>query len=254
MGDWNINLSGKVALVTGGSRGLGKAIALAMAEKGASVVICGRKQENLDKALAELRAKSPDVLAQTANMGKSDQAASLFQAIEGKFGKLDILVNNVGTNLLTPSVAEADEGLWDKLLETNLKSAFLASSMAYKLMKKAGAGKIINISSIAARKAARGMGIYCVAKAGLEMLTKVLAVELASDHIQVNAVAPCVVRTQFSQPFWSNESLLQEILRTIPAGRIAEPGDVVGAVLFLASNLSDFITGEVVNVHGGSMA
>jgi len=102
-----------------------------MAEKGASVVICGRKQENLDKALAELRAKSPDVLAQTANMGKSDQAASLFQAIERKFGKLDILVNNVGTNLLTPSVAEADEGLWDKLLETNLKSAFLASSMAY---------------------------------------------------------------------------------------------------------------------------
>ncbi len=98
------------------------------------------------------------------------------------------------------------------------------------------------------------MGIYCVAKAGLEMLTKVLAVELASDHIQVNAVAPSVVRTQFSQPFWSNESILQEILRTIPAGRIAETNDVVGAVLFLASSLSDFITGEIVNVDGGSMA
>jgi 2-deoxy-D-gluconate 3-dehydrogenase len=187
-------------------------------------------------------------------MGKADQATSLFKAIEEKFGKLDILVNNVGTNLLTPSVAEADEGLWDKLIETNLKSAFLASSMACKLMKKAGAGKIINISSIAARKAARGMGIYCVAKAGLEMLTKVLAVELASDHIQVNAVAPSVVRTQFSQPFWSNESILKEILKTIPAGRIAETDDVVGAVLFLASNLSDFITGEVLNVDGGSMA
>ena len=254
MAGWNIDLSGKVALVTGGSRGLGKAIALAMAEKGAKIAICGRKQENLDKAVAEFKAKGTDVLAQPANMGKSDQAAALFQAIEGKFGKLDILVNNVGTNLLTPSVAEADEGLWDKLLETNLKSAFLASSMACKLMKKAGAGKIINISSIAARKAARGMGIYCVAKAGLEMLTKVLAVELASDHIQVNAVAPSVVRTQFSQPFWSNESILQEILKTIPAGRIAETDDVVGAVLFLASNLSDFITGEVFNVDGGSMA
>jgi 2-deoxy-D-gluconate 3-dehydrogenase len=254
MAGWDVDLSGKVALVTGGSRGLGKAIALAMAERGASIVICGRKQENLDKALAEFKAKGAEVLAQPANMGKTDQAAFLFQAIEGKFGKLDILVNNVGTNLLTPSVAQADEGLWDKLLETNLKSAFLASSMAYKLMKKAGAGKIINISSIAARKAARGMGIYCIAKAGLEMLTKVLAVELASDHIQVNAVAPCVVRTQFSQPFWTNESILQEILKTIPAGRIAEPDDVVGAVLFLASSLSDFITGEILNVDGGSMA
>ena len=254
MGEWNIDLSGKVALVTGGSRGLGKAIALAMAQKGASLVICGRKQENLDKAMAEFKAQGAEALALTANMGKSDQAASLFQSIEKKFGKLDILVNNVGTNLLTPSVAEADEGLWDKLLETNLKSSFLATSMAYKLMKKARAGKIINISSIAARRAARGMGIYCVAKAGLEMLTKVLAVELASDRIQVNAVAPCVVRTQFSQPFWSNESIMQEILRTIPAGRIAEPDDVVGAVLFLASGLSDFITGEVVNVDGGAMA
>jgi 2-deoxy-D-gluconate 3-dehydrogenase len=254
MAGWNLDLPGKVALVTGGSRGLGKAIALAMAEKGAKIAICGRKQENLDKALAEFKAKGTDVLGQPANMGKSDQVASLFQAIEGKFGKLDILVNNVGTNLLTPAVAEADEGLWDKLIETNLKSAFLASSMASKLMKKAGTGKIINISSIAARKAARGMGIYCVAKAGLEMLTKVLAVELAPDHIQVNAVAPSVVRTQFSQPFWSNESILQEILRTIPAGRVAETDDVVGAVLFLASSLSDFITGEIVNVDGGSMA
>ncbi|MGE5838938.1 MAG: SDR family NAD(P)-dependent oxidoreductase, partial [Deltaproteobacteria bacterium] len=208
----------------------------------------------LDKALAEFKATDAQVLAQPANMGKSDKAPSVFKAIEGKFGRLDIVVNNVGTNLLTPFVAEADEGLWDKLMETNLKSAFLASSMACRLMKKTGGGKIINISSIAARKAARGMGIYCVAKAGLEMLTKVLAVELASDHIQVNAVAPCVVRTQFSQPFWSNESILQEILKTIPAGRIAEPDDVVGAVLFLASGLSDFITGEVVNVDGGAMA
>jgi 2-deoxy-D-gluconate 3-dehydrogenase len=254
MGNWNVDLSGRIALVTGGSRGLGKAIALAMAQKGAQVAICGRKQENLDRAVAELKAKGTDVLARPVNMGRSDQVAGLFKAIEEKFGKLDILVNNVGTNLLTPSVAEADEGLWDKLLETNLKSAFLASSMAYKLMKKAGAGKIVNISSIAARKASRGMGIYCVAKAGLEMLTKVLAVELASDRIQVNAVAPCVVRTQFSQPFWSNESIFQEILKTIPAGRIAEPDDVVGAVLFLASSLSDFITGEILNVDGGSMA
>jgi 2-deoxy-D-gluconate 3-dehydrogenase len=144
--------------------------------------------------------------------------------------------------------------LWEKIMETNLKSAFLVTSHALRLLKKAGGGKIINISSIAARKAARGMGIYCVAKAGLEMLTRVLAVELSSDHICVNAVAPCVVRTEFSRPFWSDASLLKEIIATIPMGRIAETDDVVGTVLYLSSRLSDFVTGEIITVDGGSVA
>jgi NAD(P)-dependent dehydrogenase (short-subunit alcohol dehydrogenase family) len=174
--------------------------------------------------------------------------------VDERFRSLDILVNNVGTNILTPSVAEADEGLWDKIMETSLKSPFLVSSRAVALMKRTGGGKIINISSIAARKASRGMGIYCVAKAGLEMLTKVMAVELATDHINVNAVAPCMIRTTFSRPLWSNEGLYHEIIKTIPLGRIAETNDVVGAVLFLASNLSGFITGEVITVDGGAMA
>jgi NAD(P)-dependent dehydrogenase (short-subunit alcohol dehydrogenase family) len=250
----DMDLKSKVALVTGGSRGLGKAVALAMAEKGARVAICGRKQENLDQTTKEFEASGLKLWARAAHVGKSDHVKALFTDLGKEFGALDILVNNVGTNILTPSVAEADEGLWDKLIETNLKSAFLVTSQAYPLMKQSGKGKIINISSIAARKASRGMGIYCVAKAALEMLTKVLAVELASEHINVNAVAPAVVRTQFSQPFWSNESLLKEITQTIPLGRIAETEDVVGAVLFLASDLSDFITGEIVNVDGGSLA
>jgi NAD(P)-dependent dehydrogenase (short-subunit alcohol dehydrogenase family) len=254
MAGWNIDLSGKIALVTGGSRGLGKAIAIAMAEKYANVIICGRKQENLNQALDEFKKQGLDVMAEVAHVGKSDQLTALFKSIDERFGKLDILVNNVGTNVLTPLVAEADEGLWDKLMETNLKSAFLVSSQAYRLMKKAGGGKIINISSIAAQKASRGMGVYCIAKAGLEMLTRVLAIELASDHINVNAVAPGMVRTQFSKPFWSDENLLKELTESIPMGRIAETGDVVGAVLFLASDLSDFITGEIITVDGGSMA
>ena len=254
MDEISLDLSGKVALVTGGSRGLGKAIAIAMARKEANVVICGRKQENLDGAVEEFSQAGLDVMTRVANVGKSDQVTGLFQAIEKRFGKLDILVNNVGMNILTPAVAEAEESLWDKTMETNLKGTYLASSRAVSLMKKAGKGKIINISSIAARRAARGMGIYCVAKAGVEMLTRVLAVELAKDHINVNAVAPSVVKTRFSQPFWSNEDLLNEIVKTIPIGRIAETDDVVGTVLFLASSLSDFITGEVITVDGGSMA
>jgi NAD(P)-dependent dehydrogenase (short-subunit alcohol dehydrogenase family) len=254
MVDTNIDLSGKVALVTGGSRGLGKDIALAMAQRGAEVAICGRKKENLDTAVEEFHTRGLDLLAVCANIGKSDQVKPLIQSIEEKFGRLDILINNVGMNILTPSVAETDEGLWDKILESNLKGPFLVSSHAVTLMKKAGGGKIVNISSIAARKASRGMGIYCVAKAGVEMLTRVLAIELAEEHINVNAVAPGMVRTRFSQPFWSDEGLLKEVVRTIPMGRIAETDDVVGAVMFLVSNLSDFITGEVITVDGGSMA
>jgi len=254
MADTHIDLSGKVALVTGGSRGLGKGIAFKLAQKGAKVAICGRKKENLDKAVEEFYTHGFDVMAEPANVGKPDQVKSLIQAMEEKFGRLDILINNVGMNILTPSVVEADEGLWDKILESNLKGAFLVSRHAVTLMKGSGGGKIVNMSSIAARKASRGMGIYCVAKAGVEMLTRVLAVELASEHINVNAVAPGMVRTRFSQPLWSDESLLKEIVRTVPMGRIAETGDVVGAVLLLVSDLSDFITGEVITVDGGSMA
>jgi len=254
MAEKDIDLSGKVALVTGGSRGLGREIALAMASRGARVAICGRKRENLDQAQEEFTKRGLEVMVRVANVSRSDEVKAMIEAVDERFARLDILVNNVGTNILTPSVAEADEGLWDKIMATSLKSAFLVSSCAVALMKKKGGGKIINISSIAARKASRGMGIYCVAKAGLEMLTRVMAVELASDHINVNAVAPSMIRTAFSQPLWSNEGLYHEILKTIPLGRIAETKDVVGAVLFLASEFSDFITGEMVTVDGGSMA
>jgi len=250
----NINLSGKVVLVTGGSRGLGRDIALAMAEMGAQVAICGRKKENIDQAEQEFRRRGLDLMIHSANVGKSDQVKSLIQTVDDRFARLDILINNVGMNIFTASVADTDEALWDKILETNLKGTFLVSSHAVTLMRRGGGGKIVNISTIAARRASRGMGIYCVAKAGVEMLTRVMAVELATEHITVNAVAPGMIRTKFSQPLWDNEGLLKEMLRTIPMGRIAETEDVIGAVLFLSSGLSDFITGEVITVDGGSMA
>ena len=253
MAEMNIDRSGKVVLVTGGSRGLGKDIALVMAEKGAKIAICGRKQENLDKAREEFGKLGFEIIAQSAHIGKSDQVEAMVQAIDERFGRLDILVNNVGMNIFTPSVSELDEGLWDKIIESNLKGPFLVSRYGVSLMKKDGGGKIINISSVGARKAARGMGVYCVAKAGVDMLTKVLALELAQEHINVNAIAPGMIKTQFSKPFWSDEGQLKEMTKSIPMGRIAETGDVVGAALFLASGLSDFITGEVITVDGGAM-
>ena len=252
MEEMKLDLTGKVIVITGGSRGLGKAIARSMTKKGAKVVVCGRKQESLDKTVEEFKDAGLEILAYPADVGKADQVATLFNAVSERFGKLDILVNNVGTNVFTPSVAEADETLWDKMMQASLKSAFLTSSRAVALM--ADGGKIINISSIAARKAAPGMGLYCIAKAGLEMLTKVLAAELGSKHITVNAVAPGMVKTKFSQPLWGNEKMLKDYLRGVPMGRIAETGDVVGSVLFLASGLADYMTGEVITVDGGSMA
>ena len=254
MSEMNLDLTGKKALITGGSRGLGMAIAKAMVANGAEVIVCGRKQENLDAAVENFRKEGLDLIGMAANIGQSDQVKALFEAVEARFGHLDILVNNVGMNILTPSVVGVDEGLWDKIMDSNLKGAYLVSSRAVSLMKKAGEGKIINISSTAAKRAAMGMGVYCIAKAGLEMLTKVLAVELARDQINVNAVAPGVVMTKFSQLFWSNEALLKQIESTIPFGRIAKTEDVVGTVLYLASGLSDYVTGEVITIDGGSMA
>lgn len=244
----------KAALVTGGSRGIGAAIAAALAERGARVIICGRKQENLDSATHRFEEQGLEVTGVAANVGRQEQVEKLFATVEETFGRLDILVNNVGMNILTPSVAEAEEALWNKILQTNLNGTFLVTRAGVGLMKKSGGGKIINMSSVAARKATPGMGIYCVAKAAVDMLTRVLAVELAGDHIQVNGVAPAMVRTSFSKPFWSNEGLLKEISRKIPIGRIAEPEEVVGAVLFLASGLSRFVTGEILTVDGGSLA
>ena len=254
MSKMSLDLTGKAAVVTGGSRGLGMGIVAALAEKGARVAICGRKQENLDQAVQSLREQGHDVMGMAANVGDSAQMATFFEAIGERLGKLDILVNNVGMNILTASVAEAEEGLWDKIIQTNLKGTFLASREAVKLMKAGGGGKIVNITSTAAQKAAPGMGIYSVAKAAIEMLTQVMAVELAQQNIQVNAVAPCMVKTKFSRPFWSDEGMLKQITAAIPMGRIAEVEDVVGAVLFLASGLSDFITGERLTVDGGSLA
>ena len=254
MGNNDLGFDSRVVLVTGGSRGLGKEIAISFARRGAQVVICGRKPENLEVAAGDFSKEGLQVVPISAHVAKPDQVSSMFSEIEGQFGRLDVLINNVGMNILTASVADADVGLWDKIIEVNLKGTFLVSKSAVQLMRSSGGGKIINISSIAARRAAPGMGIYCIAKAGVEMLTKVMAAELAKENINVNAVAPSMLKTQFSQPFWGNEDLLKEITKTIPKGRIAEVSDVVGAVLFLASGLANFVTGEVITVDGGAMA
>ncbi len=253
MGGLWYNLEGKVVVVTGGSRGIGLELAKQLVAQKANVAICGRKKEGLDAALAEINGGDA-VLAVQAHIAKEEDVDAMFDAVVKKFGKVDVLVNNVGMNLLTGSVVDTELATWQKIMESNLTGTFLCSRKAGRVMREQKAGKIVNISSIAGRKASPGMGIYGIAKAGIEMLTKVLAFELAQHNIQVNAVAPCMVRTNFSKPFWSNSDIYAEIIKTIPLGRIAETADVIHPVLFLCSDASNFITGQVVLVDGGTTA
>lgn len=243
----------KVVVITGGSRGIGLEIARFLLQQKAKVVICGRKADGLGVAATQLNG-GDYLLTVQANIAREQDVENLFDAAVRQYGAPDILINNVGMNLMTASLAETELSVWNKIIETNLTGAFLCSRKAAGIMKEKRRGKIVSVSSLAASKAAPGMGIYGIAKAGIEMMTRVLASELASFNIQVNAVAPGMVRTDFSKLFWSTPAILDQIVKTIPAGRIAEPADVVYPVLFLCSPYADYITGQTVLVDGGATA
>ena len=252
MGNLSFNLQDKVFVITGGSRGIGLEIARLLLEQKARVVICGRKQEGLDEAGRELNGGEGLKTIQ-AHVAKTDEVDRLFETTMAAFGRIDGLINNVGMNIVT-GVVDADPGLWNKIIDSNLNGTFLCARKAGQIMREQKKGKIVSISSIAGRRSAPFMGIYGVAKAGIEMMTKVMAQELAPFNIQVNAVAPCMVRTKFSEPFWSNAEFYDQIVKAIPMGRIAEPADVAWPVLFLCSAASDFMTGQTLMVDGGSSA
>jgi len=252
MAEMSYGLANEVFVITGGTRGIGLTLAKLLLEQHAKVVICGRKQDGLDQAAAGLNG-GQNLLALPAHIAKAEDVEKLFETAVQTFGRVDGLVNNVGMNIIT-SVVDADPSLWQKIIDSNLNGAFLCSRKAAHVMREQKKGKIVSVSSLAARRSAPAMGVYGIAKAAIEMMTKVLAQELAFFNIQVNAVAPTMVRTQFSQPFWSNETFLNEIVKTIPLGRIAEPEDVAHPILFLCSKAADFITGQTVMVDGGASA
>lgn len=247
----SFGLEDKSVMVTGGSRGIGLEMAKMFLEQGARVTICGRKQEGLDAAVSLLDAGSR-LLAVQAHAAKPEDVDRLFQRTMDSFGRIDVLINNVGMNLIT-TVVDADPFVWQKIIDSNLNAAFFCSRKAGQIMRSQKSGKIVSISSLAARRSAPAMGIYGIAKAGIEMMTRVLAQELAPD-VQVNAVSPGMVKTRFSQAFWSDSNLHDQIVRTIPMGRLAEPLDVVYPVLFLCSDAARFITGQVLMVDGGASA
>ena len=252
MAGLSYDLEGKVVIVTGGSRGIGLEIARQLLAQNAKVVICGRKTENLAAAESAL-AGADRLVAVSAHVAKGEDVERLFARTLETYGRLDALVNNVGMNI-GAGVVDADEGLWKKIIDSNLNGSFLCARKAGQIMREQKQGKIVSISSIAGHRAAPFMGIYGVAKAGIEMMTRALAQELAPFNVQVNAVAPCMVRTPFSEPFWSNAEIHEMIVKTIPLGRIAEPAEVAHPVLFLCSAAADFITGQTLMVDGGASA
>jgi NAD(P)-dependent dehydrogenase (short-subunit alcohol dehydrogenase family) len=187
-------------------------------------------------------------------VGRIDEAAALPGKVKERFGRLDILINNAATNPVFGPVMHADPAAWDKIMDVNLKGPFFLAKAAMEIMREQGGGKIVNVASVGGIKSMPGLGVYCISKAGVIMMTKVCAAEWGAFGINVNAVAPTVFKTKLSQALWSSEEILGKVLDTQPIRRLAESRDIVGAILFLASDASSFITGQTIVLDGGTSA
>ncbi len=241
-------LKDKVAIVTGASRGIGRAIAIKMAVCGAKVVVSARSTEALESLVKEITELGGQALSVPTDISSSSDVDRLFDAAMETFGRVDILVNNAGItrdNLLV-RMKDAD---WDAVIDTNLKGAFLCSRAAAKIMGKQRIGRIINISSVVGEMGNAGQANYCASKAGLIGLTKSVARELSKRNVTVNAVTPGFIVTDMTEVL--NEKVKESLLGQIPLGRFGEAEDIVSAVLFLASDQASYITGQVLGVNGG---
>jgi len=248
------SLKGKTALITGASRGIGEAIAKILSAHGARVILVSRKQENLQRVEEEIKKAGGEVDSIVCNVGKIEQIEALFAEVAQRYPKLDILVNNAGAN---PSFGEAiniDERAWDKTVDVNLKGFFFACQYAAKLMQKTGGGAIVNVASVNGVRPALFQGVYSITKAGVISLTRVYARELAQYHIRVNALLPGLTDTKFASALTQNEDIMKMVLPSIPLGRIAQPAEMAGAVLYLVSDAATYTTGMCLTVDGGMLA
>ena len=245
------DLSGRVALVTGASRGIGSAIAEILAEHGAQVVLSSRKQPDLDAEAERINALYPEkAVAIAAHAGKPEDLERLVQQVMERFSRIDILINNAATNPYFGPVLGAELSAWDKTFEVNLRGIFVLTQQVYRASMEAHGGAIVNIASIGGIRPGLGLGVYNVSKAAVIMLTRQLAREIGGQ-VRVNAVAPGLVKTRFAEALWGNQEILDRVLAQNPMGRIGVPSEVAAAVLFLASDAASYVNGEVLVVDGG---
>jgi len=248
----SMRLDGKIALVTGAGSGLGKAIAVAMAEAGADCAVTElpEKRELLDPVCADIRAVGRRAMPLPLRLPDQDSIdAAVARTVEG-MGRIDVLVNNAGVNVPRPALEVSEED-WDRVLDVNLKGLFFMSQSAARLMKESGGGRIVNIASQNGLVGYYKRAAYCASKAGVVNLTRVLAIEWAPLKINVNAVGPTFILTPLTQSTWDDPAMREDLLMRIPLGRVGTPQDVVGAVVFLASPAADLITGHTLLVDGG---
>lgn len=245
------SLTGKVAIVTGASRGIGEAIAHTYAKAGAKVVLASRKLEGVTSVAEAIKQHGGEALPVATHMGEPEAIKNLVQQTIATYGGVDIVVNDAATNPHFGMLMESPESAWDKMLDVNLRGYFRLIREAVPSMESRGGGKVLNLASVAGLTPQTGMGLYCITKAAVIMLTKVLAVELASQNIQVNAIAPGFIQTRFSQAIWGNESVKTMVTDRTPAHRIGNPDDLIGMALYLVSPASNFTTGQTIVIDGG---
>jgi len=247
----SFSLQEKVAIVTGASRGIGKAIARGLLECGARVVLSSRKQEAIEEAAADFRKEDFEAAGVAAHMGDLAAIAHLVDETERLWGGVDIVVNNAATNPVYGPLLDVETAAFDKIVDVNVKGPLELAKRAHPLMAARGGGSIINISSVGGIRPEPLLGLYSMSKAALISLTKVMAQEWGGDSIRVNAICPGLVQTKFSSALWTNEELLGQMCDRLPLGRMGQPEDIVAMAVYLASSASKYCTGAVYVVDGG---
>src|SRR4030065_428400 len=248
----DFSLKDKVALITGASRGIGEATAIGLAMAGADLAIVSRKLPDLEKVGEEIKKLGRKCLPVQAHLGKVEEINQLVKRVLEEFGRIDILVNNAATNPTMASAIDVDERAWDSIMNLNLKGLFFLGQAVARVMREKGGGKIINVSSVAGATPDL-LPIYSISKAGVIMATKVMAQQWAQYNIRVNAIAPGFTKTRFRQDLRKNPDIEQTVMMRTPLGRVAEPDEMVGAVVFLASDASSYVTGHTLVVDGGTV-
>jgi NAD(P)-dependent dehydrogenase (short-subunit alcohol dehydrogenase family) len=245
------SMAGKVAIVTGSSRGIGRAIAEALAAAGASVTVSARNAELAETVAVGIAAAGGASLSVSADVTRAADVERLVKATVQKFGRLDVLVNNAGISPFYKKAEELSESEWDQVIEVNLKGTFLCSTAAGRVMIPQKSGRIVNISSVAGRVALPNLLAYCAAKGGVEQITRVLAAEWAPHNIRVNSIAPGYIETDLTSGLRRNPKLQEAVIRQTPLGRLGNVDEITGAVIYLASDAASYVTGQTLYIDGG---